>query len=249
MFNLMNQELSIQTFATQLADVPLCVQSFTHAKKYYSLYDMETNLNDTQRGDSSNHKHYTIEGLVLHHYLQKYLEKIYASFDIHPEAFHAETVLVPIFMYTNPSSFDALVTIWTQSIPSWLMISICPRVMLIWLSVFTLNQRVYGFSSFFLSLVSYSICLSGWGNLLLLRSTLHLSHRLFDYNPLWNHTFPSVWSGGSRWSLVSTIQFFTPIQTTTPLHRFLTFSPSFNPIPPLASNILVRCSPFTKLRD
>lgn len=111
MFNLMNQELSIQTFATQLADVPLCVQSFTHAKKYYSLYDMETNMNGTQRGDSSNHKHYTIEGLVLHHYLQKYLEKIYASFDIHPEAFHAETVLVPIFMYTNPSSFDALVTI------------------------------------------------------------------------------------------------------------------------------------------
>lgn len=49
--------------------------------------------------------------------------------------------------------------------------------------------------------------------------------------------------------LVSTIQFFTPIQTTTPLHRFLTFSPSFNPIPPLASNILVRCSPFTRLRD
>lgn len=200
MFNLMNQELSIQTFATQLADVPLCVQSFTHAKKYYSLYDMETNMNGTQRGDSSNHKHYTIEGLVLHHYLQKYLEKIYASFDIHPEEFHAETVLVPIFMYTNPSSFDALVTIWTQSIPSWLMISTCPRVMLIWLSVFTLNRRVYGFSSFSLSLVSYSICLSGWGDLFLLWSTLHLSHRLLDYNPLWNHTFPSVWSGGSRWS-------------------------------------------------
>ena len=66
--------------------------------------------------------------------------------------------------------------------------------------IHTQSKSVWVLFFLSLSLVSYSICLSGWGDLLLLRSTLHFYHRLLDYNPLWNHTFPSVWSGGSRWS-------------------------------------------------
>lgn len=66
--------------------------------------------------------------------------------------------------------------------------------------IHTQSKSVWVLFFLSLSLVSYSICLSGWGDLFLLRSTLHLYHRLLDYNPLWNHAFPSVWSGGSRWS-------------------------------------------------
>ncbi|KAK8789910.1 hypothetical protein WA158_006690 [Blastocystis sp. Blastoise] len=92
------QTLQLQYLSIPLFKCPLCLQSFSHAKKYYYPSN-EMNEESGASNENEEKPEFTIDSVVLHHYINKYKDTIMNTLNITTSLFQEEDIILPVFIY------------------------------------------------------------------------------------------------------------------------------------------------------